>query len=132
MRAWNLVEAAGWAVQLHLFTVLPAFMIGTWMIFASVKGSPTHRRMGALYMALMLVSATAAMFVRQVNPPHLSWIHLFVPLTYGSVAIALWAVRHGNIEGHRRAMVGLYVGGLLIAGAFTLAPGRLLHRILLG
>jgi uncharacterized membrane protein len=41
-------------------------------------------------------------------------------------------VRRGNISGHRNAMLGLYVGGLLIAGGFTLFPGRLLHRVFFG
>jgi uncharacterized membrane protein len=29
-------------------------------------------------------------------------------------------------------MVGLYVGALLVAGAFTLSPGRLIHTWLFG
>jgi uncharacterized membrane protein len=44
---------------------------------------------------------------------------------------ALWNVRRGNIRGHRNAMLGLYVGGLLIAGSLTLLPGRLLHHVFL-
>jgi uncharacterized membrane protein len=45
---------------------------------------------------------------------------------------ALWNVRRGNIRGHRNAMLGLYWGGLLIAGGLTLLPGRLLHRLFFG
>jgi uncharacterized membrane protein len=30
------------------------------------------------------------------------------------------------------AMVSVYFGGILIAGAFTLAPGRYLNQLLLG
>jgi uncharacterized membrane protein len=29
-------------------------------------------------------------------------------------------------------MLGLYFGGLLIAGGLTLIPGRLLHRVFFG
>jgi uncharacterized membrane protein len=29
-------------------------------------------------------------------------------------------------------MFGLYIGGLLIAGALTFAPGRLMHRLFFG
>jgi len=29
-------------------------------------------------------------------------------------------------------MIGLYVGALLIAGAFTFLPGRLMHQIFFG
>jgi uncharacterized membrane protein len=35
--------------------------------------------------------------------------------------------RRGNIAKHRSAMIGLYVGGILIAGSFAFMPGRLLH-----
>ena len=132
MRAWQMVAQAGWAVQLHLLTVVPAFAIGTWMIFVSRKGARPHRAWGTVYMSLMVATAIAAIFVRDIHPPHLSPIHLFVPLTLGSVAVALWAVRRGRISTHRNAMIALYVGGLLIAGTFTFTPGRLLHRMFIG
>lgn len=132
MTAWQMVAAEGWAVRLHLFTVLPAFAIGTWLIFASRKGAPSHRRLGRLYMGLMAVTALAAVFVTGLNGPHWSWIHLFVPLTLGSVALALHAARRHQVRRHRGAMIGLYVGGLLVAGALTFAPGRLMHRLFFG
>ena len=34
---------APFAVKLHLATVVPAFAIGTWLIFFSRKGAPVHR-----------------------------------------------------------------------------------------
>lgn len=129
MRAWTLVTAESWAVQAHLVTVLPAFVLGTWLIFASRKGATPHRRLGALYMALMVATAFVAIFIRSGDPPHWSLIHLFVPLTLFSVISALRAARRHDISGHRNAMIVLYVGGLLIAGAFTFSPGRLMHRI---
>ena len=77
----------------------------------------------------MLVTAITTFFIRSINPGHLSPIHLFIPLTLFGVFAALWNGRRGNISGHRAAMLGLYVGGLLIAGGFTLLPGRLLHHV---
>jgi uncharacterized membrane protein len=29
-------------------------------------------------------------------------------------------------------MLGVYIGGLLIAGSLTLLPGRIMHMVLLG
>lgn len=117
------------AIQLHLATILPAFFLGTWLIFASIKGSRPHRALGAVYMALMLFSATSAIFIRQVNPGRFSWLHLFVLLTYWGVARALWAVRQKDIPAHKGAMLGLYIGGLVVAGALTFGPGRIMHRL---
>jgi len=132
MRAWDLLVAEPMAVKIHLLSVLPAFLLGTWLLFASQKGSRPHRIAGAIYLLLMSITAVATLSVRSIDPPHLSVIHLFVPLTLGSVVAALWAVRRRNIRLHRNAMIGLYVGGLLIAGTFTFAPGRLLYRMAFG
>jgi len=123
------IAQAPLAIQIHLATILPAFVLGTWLIFASIKGSRPHRALGATYMALMLVSATAAIFIRQVNPGSFSWLHLFVLLTYWSISRSLWCLRHKNIRGHQQSMLGLYIGGLLIAGSLTFLPGRIMYRL---
>jgi uncharacterized membrane protein len=120
------------AIRIHLLTVLPAFAIGTWQIFFSVKGSRLHRGFGFAYLALMTITAGAAFFIRSVGNGRLTPIHLFIPLTLFGVVGALWYARHGDIAGHRRAMLGLYFGGLILAGALTLLPGRLLHRVFFG
>ncbi|MCX7382911.1 MAG: DUF2306 domain-containing protein [Alphaproteobacteria bacterium] len=132
MGFWPQIIAESLAVKLHLLTVIPAFALGTWLIFASRKGSPRHRLLGAVYLVLMCATAVTTLGIRSINPPGFSVIHLFVPLTIGSAAVALIAVRRGKIETHRRAMMGLYVGGLLIAGAFTFTPGRLMFRLIFG
>lgn len=128
----GLVAAAPLAIQIHLATVLPAFAIGTWLIFFSTKGAHLHRRLGVAYLALMTITAVTTLFIHEIKPGQLSLIHLFIPLTLVSVTLAIWNLRRGNIPGHRNAMVGLYVGGLLIAGGFTFVPGRLMHRIFFG
>jgi uncharacterized membrane protein len=124
------------AVKVHLATVVPAFAIGTWLIFASRKGAPVHRAFGAVYLVLMTVTAITTLFVHELMPDSpffgLSPLHLLVPLTLFAVVSALWAIRHRDIAGHRRAMVMLYIGGMLIAGGFTLLPGRLLSRAFIG
>jgi len=118
-------------IKLHLATVLPAFVIGTWMIFFSAKGAPLHRFFGFIYLALMSVTAAASFFIRS-STGGFSLIHLFIPLTVWAVFSALWGVRTGNIKAHRGAMIGLYIGGILIAGALTLLPGRRMHAVFFG
>lgn len=120
-------------IQVHLATVLPAFAIGTWLVAASVKGSPVHRGLGAVYLVLMTVTAGAAAFIRSPGEGYFSPLHLLIPLTLYAVFSAVRCVRRGDIAGHRRAMLGLYVGGLVVAGTFAvLMPGRLLNRTLFG
>jgi uncharacterized membrane protein len=120
------------AVQIHLATVLPAFAIGTWLIFFSTKGATWHRALGAIYLGLMTVTAVAAFFIRSVMTGQLSPIHLFVPLTLFGVFSALWNVRRGNVRGHRNAMLGLYLGGIMIAGTLAFMPGRIMHAVVFG
>ncbi len=61
------------------------------------------------------------------------WIYyLFSILALYNVTAAYSAVRNGDIKTHKANMIGLYIGGLVIAGSFTLAPGRLIHGWLFG
>jgi uncharacterized membrane protein len=114
----------------HLATIVPAFLIGTYLL-ARTKGTPKHKILGKTYMVLMLVTATITLFMpAQVGPRvvgHLGFIHLFSLLVFYSVPTAFINARRGDVKGHRSAMIGLYVGGLLIAGSFAFMPGRLLH-----
>jgi uncharacterized membrane protein len=110
-------------------TVVPAFVVGTLLVFFSTKGRLPHRILGAIYLTLMTVTAVDTFFIRSLDSGHLSLIHLFIPLTLFSVVGALRSVQRGNIRSHCYAMIGLYVGGFLLAGALTFLPGRLMHRI---
>jgi uncharacterized membrane protein len=59
-------------------------------------------------------------------------IHLFIPLTLAGVAGALYGARTRNIAMHKRSMLGVYIGGLLIAGSFAFMPGRIMHAMIFG
>ncbi len=126
------ISDASLPVKIHLVTVIPAFFIGTWLIFFSAKGARLHRALGATYLVLMVTTAITTIFVRVLNPGHLSWIHLFIPMTLIGVASSILALRRHDIAGHKRAMIALYIGALLIAGAFTFVPGRLMYTVFFG
>lgn len=127
---------APFAIQLHVATVVPAFLLGSWLIFFSRKGARYHRAAGYVYLTLMTITAIAALFVHTIMPngPFLGFspIHLFVPLTLSGVVGALYYARRHNIRAHRRSMLGVYIGGILIAGSFTLLPGRIMHTVFFG
>lgn len=128
---WSPILEASLPIKAHFFTVVPAFVIGTWMIFLSTKGAPAHKAMGYLYFGLMSATAFAAFFVRS-STGGFSLIHLFIPLTAWSIFSAYHAIKRGDVRGHRRSMYGLYAGGLVLAGALTLLPGRRLHEVFFG
>lgn len=120
---------------LHLATVLPAFILGTWLM-AARKGTPWHRRLGRAYLLLMLVTALVSLGMpARVGPRligHFGVIHLLSVLTLVTVPAAWLAARAHRVAAHRLAMVSLYLGGLIVAGGFALSPGRLLHTWLFG
>lgn len=120
---------------LHLATVLPAFVLGGVQLLRR-KGTAIHRLLGRIYMLLMMATGLITLAMpAEVGPRflnHFGFIHIFSFLALFSVPAAYIAVRRGYIRAHRSAMISLYVGGILIAGAFAFSPGRMLHAWLFG
>ena len=42
------------------------------------------------------------------------------------------AARAHRVRTHKFAMLSIYAGALLLAGVFTLVPGRIMHAVLFG
>lgn len=128
--------AAPPAVQIHVATVVPAFFIGTWLIFFSAKGARNHRAAGYVYLTLMTVTAITALFIHQLPALDIFHgfgpIHLFSFVTLLGVFGALRGAWTHNIRLHRGAMLGVYIGGILIAGTFAFLPGRIMHATVFG
>ena len=117
---------------LHLATIFPAFLIGTFLML-NHKGTPVHKLLGKIYMSLMMFTAGVTLFMSaEVGPKilnHFGFIHLLSFFVLYTVPSAYLAARNGDIKHHRNNMVGLYLGGILVAGAFTFMPGRLFHNL---
>ncbi|WP_461534992.1 DUF2306 domain-containing protein [Spongorhabdus nitratireducens] len=100
------------------------------------KGTAGHKVAGKFYLLLMLVTAVVTLLMpARVGPAlfqHFGYIHLFSLLTLYSVPAAWFAAQRGDIRTHRNTMIGLYCGGILIAGSFAFMPGRLIHEWLFG
>lgn len=120
---------------LHLATIIPAFLIGTYLLI-NRKGTAHHKLLGKIYMLLMLITAFITLFMQAGVGSrflgHFGFIHLFSFSVFVTIPQAYFAAKNGNIRSHKWNMIGLYVGGLLIAGGFTFVPGRLLHTWLFG
>ena len=125
------ILAAGWAVQIHLVSVLTAFVIGTWMMVRP-KGTLPHKALGRIYVALMLVSAVSTFWIRGLSHGSFSFLHLLSIFVLLALPFAIVMARLGRVQAHRNTMIGVYVGGIWIAGLLTLLPGRLLHRAAFG
>ncbi|MCW5724477.1 MAG: DUF2306 domain-containing protein [Maricaulaceae bacterium] len=121
--------AAPWHIQLHAFAAMAALGLGVVQI-AAPKGTIPHRTLGYVWVALMLIVAITAIFIR--NGGQFSWIHLFVPLTlYGTWELVMHA-RRGNAARHRGAVMGMVLFALMVPGLFSFMPGRIMHQVAFG
>ena len=125
----NAYQTPAWALWIHLGTVIPAVPLGAWVLWGP-KGTPGHKAAGRIWALMMVVTAIDSFWLRSLTGG-IGPIHIFSVLTLYSIPVSIWNARRGNIEAHRRAMVGVYAG-LFIAGGFTMIPGRYLPTLLFG
>jgi uncharacterized membrane protein len=106
-------------------------LFGTFLLLRR-KGTPLYRRLGRVYLGLMLLTPTLTLFMPARVGPRLlhrfGVIHVLSLVVIYNVPAAFFAARRRDLGAHRGHMVGVYVGGILIAGAFALNSGRLLNE----
>lgn len=107
----------------HTAAALSAVVLGT-AVMVGRKGTTLHRYAGRAWMLLMVLTALSSFGIR--GSGQFSWIHLLSITALVAVYFAIHFARAGNILRHRRVVKGLFFGGLMIAGVFTLLPERLL------
>ena len=126
-----LLDAAP-AIPVHAFAAMAAFALGL-VQFAAPKGTLPHRTIGWIWVALMVIVAASSLWIHQIRlfGPW-SPIHLLSIFTLVMVPIAVWRARRHRVADHRRIMTMTFVGALVIAGLFTLLPGRIMHAVVFG
>jgi uncharacterized membrane protein len=124
--------AASPVVQVHAFAAMAAFVLGV-IQFASPKGTLPHRTIGYAWVGLMLVVAASSFAIHGMRQwGGFSAIHLLSVSVLVLLPLAVLAARRHHVGRHSTAMTSLFAGALVIAGAFTLLPGRIMHRVLFG
>lgn len=125
--------AAPVAIQIHAGAALAALLLGTAQMLAT-KGTLPHRLVGWTWVVLMVVVAASSLAIVSFRPilGIFGWIHVLSAITLVALPIAVLHARRGRIKNHRRTMTGLFVGALLITGALTLLPGRIMNKVVFG
>lgn len=119
-------------IQLHAFAAMAAFGLGVVQLSAP-KGTLPHRALGWIFVVLMATIAISSFWIHQlrmIGP--FSPIHLLSIFTLAVLPLAVLAARRHDVARHRRAMLGLFLGALVVAGLFTLLPGRIMHAVVFG
>ncbi len=124
--------AAPAVIQWHAFAALSAFALGAVQL-AAPKGTIPHRLFGWIWATLMLAVIVSSFFIHTIR----LWgpwspIHLLSLFTLIMLPLAVLRARRHDVERHRRAMTSLFIGALVIAGVFTLLPGRIMHEVVFG
>ncbi|WP_045220983.1 DUF2306 domain-containing protein [Desulfonatronum thioautotrophicum] len=126
------LTSANWIIQIHTYAAVLAFVLGIYQ-FSAPKGDRVHRSIGYLWAGLMIAVAMTSFGIFQLriigpfSPIHLISIYVCIV-----TPMAVLAARQHQIPTHRANMIGLFVGGLVVAGGFTFIPGRIMHAVFLG
>jgi uncharacterized membrane protein len=123
---------AGPIIAVHALAAIAAFVLGIAQ-FALPKGTGYHRVLGWTWVALMAVVAISSFAIfelRLIGP--FSPIHLLSIFTLGALIYAVQAARRRRVESHRQTMIWIFAGALVVAGAFTFMPGRIMYQVVAG
>lgn len=119
-------------IQVHAFAAMGAFALGALQL-AAPKGTLPHRTVGWIWVVLMLTVAVSSFWIhdiRLLGP--FSPIHLLSILALVTVPLAVLAARRHRVVAHRKAMISIFFGALVIAGLFTFMPGRIMYQVAFG
>ena len=120
------------AIQIHAFAAMAAFVLGI-VQFTAPKGTIPHRAVGWLWVVIMAVVSVTAFFIHEIRLwGPFSPIHLLAIYTLIALPLAVRHARRHAVQHHSRAMIGIFTGGLIIAGLFTFLPGRIMHAVAFG
>jgi uncharacterized membrane protein len=125
-------------IAIHMTAALAAVATGPialWARRSRAQHPRLHRAFGYAWVTFMIVTAVSAVFIRDFDLPNIAGytpIHVLVPVTLASLAIAFWRLARRDIRGHRIVMQQLYFWACIVAGSLTLLPQRYLGQVVWG
>jgi uncharacterized membrane protein len=111
---------------------MAAFVLGI-VQFAAPKGTLPHRIIGWIWVLLMFAVAISSFWIHEIrlvgpfSPIHL--LAIFAPIM---LVLAVLHARRHNVSAHKKAMMSIFFGALVVAGLFTFLPGRIMHAVVFG
>ena len=119
-------------IPIHAIMAMIAIILGAIQLFMK-KGGTIHKLLGRIWIGIMMFVAITSFFIHEIKLwGAYSPIHLLSLLTIFTLGLAIYYVRIGNIKRHKQTMIATYFFALIVAGFFTLMPGRVMHHILIG
>ena len=121
--------AAPQPIPPHAILAFVALALGIWQLVAS-KGTPRHRAVGWIWVGTMAFVATSGFFIHSLRVFG-AWspIHILSFVTLGYLCYGVAKARRGEVAAHRRTMLALFWLALVVTGAFTFLPGRVMWQV---
>ena len=120
------------AIPFHALAAMGAFVLGI-VQFAAPKGTLPHRTIGWIWVGLTAFVAVSSFWIHQIRlVGPWSPIHLLSIFTLAMLPLGVWMAHRHRVADHRRIMIFTFSGALVIAGLFTLLPGRIMHAVVFG
>jgi uncharacterized membrane protein len=126
-----LLDAAP-VIRFHAAFAFAAIGLGA-VQFLAPKGTLPHRTVGWAWATLMMLVAGTSLFIHTIR----MWgpwspIHLLSLFTLAVVPVAVWRARQHDVRSHSQAMIWIFALALIVTGLFTLAPGRIMNKVVFG
>jgi len=119
-------------IRFHAAFAFAALGLGAVQLLAP-KGTIPHRTLGWAWATLMMLVAGTSLFIHVIRTWGIwSPIHLLSLFTLAVVPLAVWRARQHNVPAHRLSMILIFTLALVVAGLFTLAPGRIMNKVVFG
>jgi uncharacterized membrane protein len=118
-------------IPLHTIMAIVAVILGGIQL-SMKKGGPIHKLLGRIWVGIMMFVAISSFFIHEIKLwGAYSPIHLLSLWTIFILGVGIYYVRVSNIKRHKQIMIATYFFALIVAGFFTLMPGRIMHQILI-
>jgi uncharacterized membrane protein len=117
-------------IRWHAAFAFAAIGLGAAQLLAP-NGTLPHRTIGWAWALLMILVAGSSLFIHTIR----TWgpwspIHLLSLFTLAVVPLAVPQARRHNVAAHRSAMIWIFTLALVVTGLFTLAPGRIMNKVM--
>ena len=130
-----LIALLSWA--LYSFAVLARPAIG-WTGRRAAWLSAIGFAIVLLNFFLLLPLVIVAHYVSQLAGQWHTWtpstqpVEVFLSLSPMPFPLAVWRARRHDVRSHRQAMIWIFALALVVTGLFTLAPGRIMSKVVFG
>lgn len=116
----------------HALLAFVAFGLGLAQLLLP-KGTMRHRIVGWGFVLAMGYVAISALFISEMKTfGYFSPIHILVPVTLVAIVGGVRDACRGDVRGHARNMVSLFVLAIVVTGTLTFLPGRIMHEVVFG